>query len=197
MSRVVRLLALGALLAVAACGQPVTTPAVAGPPGAVPATAAPSAPPTSERHAPRVPHPKDARGIAACELLTPRQLVELGLRPESARPAHSRLTRDCSWSAGEGDVAALLIATDEATDGLESIYLQRTGFAVFEPGEVAGHPSVRANLNPGPFCELWVGVADDRLLWVDGKVGVGSLPDPCERSRRMAAAVLSNLPPLT
>ncbi|GEL17722.1 hypothetical protein PA7_15590 [Pseudonocardia asaccharolytica DSM 44247 = NBRC 16224] len=147
-------------------------------------------------HAPRVRNPKDARGIAACDLLTRAQLVDLGLQPDSARPAHSRVSKDCTWETDDGNVAGVLIATDAITSGLESTYLRRDEFAVFEPGEVAGRPSVRANLNPGPFCELWVGVADDRLLWVDGNVGVGSLPDPCERSRRMAEAVLSNLPPL-
>lgn len=146
---------------------------------------------------PRVEHPKDARGIGSCDLLTPSQLTDLGLRPDTARPGTSGVGRMCTWaSTVMGDPAGLTVATDLTVGGLESLYRVRDTFDVFEPGEIGGHPSVRADGNRDGRCSLYVALADDQLMSADGNLSGRPLPDPCARSRRMAELVLSNLPDL-
>lgn len=193
-----RSLAAVLLFAVAACGGPegkddVLTASETTLSGEQPTPAAVA----SMRRPPRVPHPKDARGIAACDLLTPTQLADLGLRPESARPSEIPSAKICTWTDGGNNIASLMISADGIVSGLAGPYALHDTFASFEPETVAGHPAARAVLGTGASCALWVGVADDRLLTVEGNVAGRALPDPCARSRQMAEMVLSNLPPLT
>jgi hypothetical protein len=96
----------------------------------------------------------------------------------------------------DSNVAGVTLATDLSISGLEGLYLVRDTFDVFEPGEVGGHPSVRADRNANGRCSIYVAIADDQLLSTDGNLAGRPLPDPCEPSRRMAELVLSNLPDL-
>ncbi|MHA6793556.1 DUF3558 domain-containing protein [Pseudonocardia bannensis] len=147
--------------------------------------------------APKVVEPKDARSIAACDLLTPAQLTSLDLLPNTARPDTSGGARTCGWkSAKDANLAGVTIATDLAIGGLEGLYLTRDTFEVFEPGDVGGHPSVRADGNRGGRCSLYVAVAEDQLLSTDGNLAGRPASDPCAVSRRMAELVLANLPHL-
>lgn len=144
---------------------------------------------------PQVQNPKDVRTVATCDLLTPSQLTGLGLKPETARPTTSGTARICTWtSTVAGEAAGVTLATNLAIGALENLYVVRNTFQVFEPGEVTGHPSVRADNGNG--CTLYVAIADDQLMSADGHLGGPPLPDPCARSRRMAELVLSNLPDL-
>lgn len=103
----------------------------------------------------------------------------------------------CQWRAGN-DTSLLTITsgTEFAVGGLEGLYLVRDAFPVFEPGELDGFPTVRADAQPGTtFCTLYVGVADDQLIWATVGIAVGPVP-ACDVAREMASMVLSNLPPL-
>ncbi|MFC5993330.1 DUF3558 domain-containing protein [Pseudonocardia hispaniensis] len=182
------------LAALAGCAAP--EPAAQGAPAvAAPVPASATAQPAGA--APRVAHPRDARGIAVCDLLTPAQLTALGLRPETAEPKVLGTGRLCGWrSTTVGEPAGLTIATEIDVRGLDYLYGIRDTFAVFEPLEVAGHPAVRADGNADGRCSLYVAIAEYQLLSADGNLAGRPLPDPCARSRRMIEAVLSNLPPL-
>ncbi|WP_154667127.1 DUF3558 domain-containing protein [Pseudonocardia asaccharolytica] len=185
--------------ALAGCAAPASADRGAPAPPAA-ASPAPASAPSAARsgdEAPRVPRPKDARGIGTCELLTPAQLTALGLRPETAESKAVGTGRLCTWrSTTVGEPAGITIADDIEVRGLEHIYRLRDTFAVFESREVAGHPAVRADGNADGRCSLYVAVAEYQLLSADGNLAGRPLPDPCERSRRMVEAVLSNLPPL-
>lgn len=153
----------------------------------------PSPPP---RYAPAVPEPKDARGIAACDLLTVEQLKQLGLIPDSARRTEGPGTVRCSWSSTVYDAnpVGLELAVDTAVPVLDGTYAIRDALPYFEAREVAGHPAYRAELSETGTCTIVVAISDYQ--------GVGAkadqpASDPCRTSTRMAEFVLSNLPPLT
>ena len=145
----------------------------------------------------RVPDPKTAAGIPPCELLTRRQLVDLGLDPDTA-DAETRGSADsCAWHyADRSSVAFVTMTVEPGSMNLAGLYATRETFAVFEPTTVAGHPAVRADDTGAGVCTLYVAVSDDQLVSADGNpLGRLDLPDPCAPSRRIAEFVLSNLPP--
>lgn len=157
-------------------------------------TGTPSAAP---RFAPSVPSPKDARGIGECDLLTPGQIGDLGLAADTADPGVSGAARVCTWAYRDRrNTAGLQIATERTIPGLDGIYIQRSGFAVFEPVTVSGHPGFHADQVPGDGCSLYIAIADHQLMTVSANLRGEPLPDPCAPSRRMAEMILSNLPPL-
>lgn len=179
----VAVLVAGALVA-AGCTSP-----VAGSPSGV-------APPPP-RFGPTVPQPKDARGIPACDLLTPDQLLDLGLLPDTAEPGGDASVPTCGWrSTDPGGAGGVQLNTALAIPVLDGLYLVRDKFAVYEPLEVAGHPAVHADGNAGPVCTIYVAISDYQGVSADGNLGGRPLPDPCAPSRRMAEFILSNLPPL-
>jgi hypothetical protein len=197
--------ALAVLLAASltACGTTVagapapTAPASASPSGGyAPDVPVPGAPP---RFQPAVPEPKDARGIAACDLITEGQLVELGLRPETATAEITGNTRSCSWSSAVDDTnPAGLELNDETTiPVLDDLYLTREVFFRYEPREVAGHPAVRADYNDIGDCTIITAIADYQGVSTEGNPAGRPQPDPCALSTRMAEFVIANLPPLT
>lgn len=146
-----------------------------------------------------MPEPKDARGIAACDLLTDAQLVELGLRPETATASSiGSTTRSCSWSSAVDDTnPAGLELNDETTiPVLDDLYLTREVFANFEPREVAGHPALRADYNDDGGCTIITAIADYQGVGTQGNPAGRPQPDPCALSTRMAEFIIANLPPL-
>jgi len=185
------------LAAMAAC----TAPAAPGPRAEAPA--GPVVYPFPSSAVPeeiRVRDPKDARGISYCELLTGPQLVALGLEPETAQAGPSGLSfGGCDWRpAGDPDnLAGFGIRVDSAEPALRGVYIERSEEYLFEPTEVAGHPAVAIRDNPGAGCVLEVAVADDQLLSADANTISRPIPDDCDRARRIAEAVLANLPPRT
>lgn len=148
----------------------------------------------------RVRHPKDARGIPYCELLTREQLVGLGLRPDTMRPEPVRPNvGGCDWEPVDDpdNLAGITVRVDARNPALRGVYIMRSGEHLFEPTEVAGHPAVAIRDNPRSGCVLEVGIADDQLLSAGANVTGRPIPDDCERARRIAEAVLANLPPRT
>jgi hypothetical protein len=151
------------------------------------------------RLAPSVPEPKDARGIAPCDLLTDEQLLSVGLIPGSGEEGVSDTAPGCSWSSSldATNPAGLQINTDTAIPALDGIYLTPDVYAVFEPTEVAGHPALRADYIANGVCTIYTGIADHQAVATKSNVAGRPLADPCDIPRRMAEFILSNLPPLT
>jgi hypothetical protein len=145
----------------------------------------------------RVRTPKDARGIAPCDLLTRDQLLMLGLSPDTARPISFGLAEGCVWRHADDSTAASAgLSLDPDAQKLPDLYRIRGAFQTFEILEVAGHPAVRADARPVGQCDLNVAVADLQILTLQGYLDARVLPDPCAPARRMAEMVLANLPPL-
>lgn len=181
---------------VTVAGSPASTPpsAVDGSTPDVPTRRAPP------RFAPAVPEPKDARGVAACDLLTDAQLVELGLRPETATASSvGNTTRSCSWSSAVDDTnpAGLELNDDTTIPALDGLYLTREVYFRFEPREVAGHPAIRADYNDLGDCTILTAIADYQGVSTEGNPAGRPQPDPCALSTRMAEFIIANLPPLT
>lgn len=145
----------------------------------------------------KVRHPKDARGIPPCALLTEAQLVELGLDPASAYPDRRLLGESCVWHYADGSTFAdVSISTDPTATKLPGMYRLHHADPSFEILEIAGHPVVRYDRDPTRECGLSIGVADFQNLGTGGYYDRKPRPDICAQSRRMAEMVLSNLPPL-
>jgi hypothetical protein len=181
-----------------------TTGCAAGPQAVAAGTPAPATSTTdgaTPKLAPPVPAPRNARGVAACNLLTTEQkrAVDADLRTEEPIVQGSYTTR-CSWRTAAGD-GALLVSTapDFPIGGLEGLYLLRSTYAVFQPDELAGFPIVRAEaVDTGDKdCTIYVGIADDQLIWATANFPFTHRPKPsCTIARRMAAGMIANLPPL-
>lgn len=183
------------VLMIAGCGTTVT---------GVPASVSPagSAAVTYEvgPGVPRVGDPRDARGIGPCDLLTDAQLDAVGIDPASAKTSQQNTAFRCSWRSRDklGGFEA-----DNNSDarpngyiaGLSGLYAVRETFAIFEPGELDGFPIVHADRNVGSDCTIYVGVADDQMLWT----AAGYVKGPqkrCDLALKMASAMVSNLPPM-
>lgn len=186
----------------AAPGFPGSSPA--DPPAAVPPSAEQGAgrqgaPPSREplRYSDPVPEPKDARAVAACDLLTDDQVRQLGLVPGSGeqRDQGPRI-QTCVWSSAihPANPVSIQKNVDTPLPVLDGQYLIRDTLLFYEEREVAGHPALRAELSDTGTCTITVAVSD-----YQGVAATADQPasDPCTTSTRMAEFVLSNLPPLT
>lgn len=191
-----RRVALGAVvLVLAGCAGPVA--GVPAPAGAPPAPAAPFTPGPG---VPRVARPRDARHIAACDLLTPAQLEGFGVDLATARSSEQNTGLRCEWRARnklvrfEAVVAAGL-GPSGFIPGLSQLYFQRDTYDIFEPGELDGFPIVHADRDVNSDCTIYVGNADDQVVYTAAGSATGD-PKRCDIARAMASALLSNLPPL-
>jgi hypothetical protein len=183
------------LLALSGCGTTVAgTPTSASPvaDGSVPYEVGPGVP--------RVPNPRDARGIAPCDLLTSAQLEAVGIDPATARTEQQNTAFRCVWRSRDKLGGFEADNNSEARPngylaGLSSLYVFRETFAVFEPGELDGFPIVHADRDVGSDCTIYVGVADDQMLWTAAGYVKGPVKR-CDLALKMASSMLSNLPPL-
>lgn len=146
--------------------------------------------------APPVTDPRDARDIAACELLTVEQKQSVGIDPgddEQIRPGEDR---GCIWTTSDGEGVLSAVGVQNPPVGLDGLYRVRDEYPVFEPGQIAGRPIVRADLvdTDDRDCRIFIGVADDQMIQASAKFafqpGRG-----CEVAREMAEAMIANLPP--
>jgi hypothetical protein len=192
------LVALVGMAAAVACAVPVSgEPRAVGPDLASLSSAPESSGDASPRLASPVREPLDARGIKACDLLTSSQLLELGLKPETAKSRLTNVTDMCAWASTEpGNVASVELGVHPAIPALDGIYLNRDAVAVFEPTEVAGHPAVHTADTVGGACTIYTAIADYQVVGVTADEAGRPRADPCAPSRRMTELILSNLPPL-
>lgn len=141
--------------------------------------------------APPVAHPKDARGVDPCRLLTAPQLDALGLT--GGRREDSSGLVACGWNAkdhlyGVGNT----IDTEPGRQGLTGTYSRRSGYALFEPLEIDGYPAVRAELVDTGDCTIYLGLSDTQV--VDVSTISSGLKDTCSITKRAISAMLTNLP---
>jgi hypothetical protein len=150
---------------------------------------------------PRVARPRDARGVAPCDLLTVAQLEAVGIDPATAKIEQQNTAFRCVWRSRDKLGVFEADNNSEARPngyiaGLSGLYAVGETFEIFEPGELDGFPIVHADRNVGSDCTIYVGVADDQLLWT----AAGYVKGPqkrCDLALAMASSMISNLPPLT
>lgn len=168
------------MLLVAGCASvPSPNPA----PDITPTTTTPSRPTTSVAAA-----APPAVTVAACDVLTPTQVQDLGLDPETATPTDVEGQRLCSWSAAPD-------ARDPGSPLIVAVYASGGGFAGVQavpglPGgsveqtEIDGYPA--SVIDTGGFCSVAV-VLDAATLVVTGGGA------DCEATRTITRAALGNL----
>jgi hypothetical protein len=146
-----------------------------------------------EELAPRVENPKDLRGVDSCELLNAAQKTELAITTPGETLVTEWGEEECSW---QNSALSVALAPDTRRDGLEEAYRRRTNFDNFAESTVDGYPAVRVNFFT-QGCSVFVGVADDQVLFVDFGRVTGKDPalrDPCGFAENVAGMVLANLP---
>lgn len=143
--------------------------------------------------APVVPEPRPLGAVPACEMLTAAQVEALGADPASERNTVEGDPFGCQWdqAAGTGVLGA---SVRLPPIGLESLYLVRDAFEVFESGELAGFPIVRAGnqVEDDRDCWLYIGVSDEQMI--EARASGVEPGQGCATARRMAEAMIANLP---
>lgn len=193
-----RVLAVGvgvvAVLAMAGCQG-----AVAGSPtpttrDATGATSEGAPPATSGRLSPPVEHPKDLRGLDACELLSSEQKAEFSLTEPGKRDTSAWGESNCLL---QGPVLGVQFSPDTTLgQGLEQAYRAKDTFDNFAESEVGGYPAVRVDFAT-QSCGLIVGVSDEQTLSMDFTRISSQAPgkgNPCGFAEQVMGDVVKRLP---
>jgi hypothetical protein len=150
--------------------------------------------PPSDRLSPPVDNPKDLRGVDPCELLTPEQRAELGLRPGEKEDISPWGEETCGFG---GSIVSIGFSPDTTLgEGLDQAYRAKDSFENFAETTVDGYPAVRVNFAT-QICSLIVGVSDTQTLGMDFARVSSSAPgrgDPCGFAESVLGEVIKNLP---
>lgn len=155
--------------------------------------------PTGAEAIPRVDTPHNIGPIAdrTCELLTPQQAARFGLdRPP--RQIRGRLGNvECEWRSSDAAVW-VYISTFTNRLTLEEVYNQRARLPYFELTRVGGFPAIISRTDASlPVCDIDVKPAERQSVTVtyDATRFNNAPQQGCVEGRRVAEAVLANLPP--
>ncbi|SHE72781.1 DUF3558 domain-containing protein [Streptoalloteichus hindustanus] len=162
--------------------------------GTTSATSAPgTSTPSGERLAPPVGDPRDASGVAPCDLLKPDAATRLGFTPPG-QPLSDPSFKPCRWRGPNG--AGVSVFADTGRQGLSEVYKQKSRFRDFRPVTLAGgHPAVFANdVESDVECAVYAGVADTQAVVVSNLRPTSDRANPCEKARLVAEAVIAGLP---
>ncbi|HEY8372688.1 MAG TPA: DUF3558 domain-containing protein [Pseudonocardiaceae bacterium] len=144
--------------------------------------------------APSVTDPKDAGGLAPCDLLKPDRAIAIGLEPEGTEVEPTGRFAPCNWRTSDR-AFAVDVSADTTWEGMDELYDRQDMYAEFEPLEIDGYPAVRVGLYSDPAqCEMFVGIAETQAILVQGTRGPGQTFDTCAKVREVAQAVLASLP---
>lgn len=189
-----------------ACAGATTAPATS--PVTPPATAPAEIPrPNPLQAAPPIPALKNPRDVTAvsgrpCELLTSQQATgfRLDLPPDQLSGLHG--TMRCMWTTTTTPARAIvrIVDVNTSTDGpaLEVIYDRDRGLPFFELTDIAGDPAIVTRSNATlPICAIKIKTAEGQSLSVnyEDKELAKNPQNSCEIGKRVAAAVLMNVPP--
>jgi hypothetical protein len=186
--------ALVAVLSLAACGTDTSgEPVSKGPrPGAPEAGLIPP-----------VQNPRDVAPMVrrACELLTPRQAAEFGLDMPPALTDGLFGTTRCEWTHADRErtiVRNVYVSMFTNNPTVETVYRKRAGFVFFKLDLVDGYPaSVTRSNSDLPICSVDVKTAERQSVTVtyDSEDLRSDPQRSCDVAKRVASAVLTNLPP--
>ena len=148
---------------------------------------------------PRVEKPRNILPVAGrpCELLNPQQAAGFGLdRPP--RQIQGRLGNvECEWRSSKADVW-VYISTFTNRLTLEEVYGRRASLPYFELTQVGGYPAIVSRTEAAlPVCDIDIKPAERQSVTVSyDATRFNKAPQQgCVEGRRVAEAVLANLPP--
>lgn len=155
--------------------------------------------PDAQSVIPRVENPRDVRAVAdrPCDLLTPQQAADFGLdRPPRELPGALGGV-DCEWRSSQADVW-VYISTATGKPTFEEVYGQRGMFHYFELTEIGGYPAIVSRTDAAlPVCDIDLKAGEDQSVTVSyDSTAFNKIPQQgCVVGKRVARAVLQNLPP--
>lgn len=189
---VVGSLAVAAVIAVAGCGTG---------PGSAPVPAQSSSAPAASP----IPPVKNPRNIAAlarrpCEMLTTQQAKDfgLGLPPRQYNFVLGNL--GCEWETTARDqdtIRKVNLSTFTNNPTLEVAYSKDRNRPFFELTEIADYPAIVTRTNENiPICDIYVKPAERQsfTLTYESQEFKSNPQQSCEVGKKVAAAVLMNLP---
>lgn len=137
-----------------------------------------------------------------CDLLTPAQATGFQLDLPADQLTGLRGTLRCKWTTTTGSqveiVRMLDVSLSVNTPAFDVAYNQYRGLPLFDVTTIAGDPAIVAMANPKlPICMVKLKVADQQSISVDyeDKALNKNPQQSCEVGKRVAAAVLTNVPP--
>ncbi len=148
---------------------------------------------------PRVEKPRNITAVAdrPCELLNPQQAAGFGLdRPPRQIPGRLG-SMDCEWRSSKADVW-VYISTFTNRLTLEEVYTRRESLPYFELTRIGGYPAIVSRTDESlPVCDIDIKPAERQSITVSfDSTEFNKAPQQgCVVGRRIAEAVLSNLPP--
>lgn len=153
---------------------------------------------------PRVANPIDIGKFqqAACTMLTPPQLAVFKVGAAGHRRTDG-LGQICDWDDGRGR-SGMTLTTGFVTSGggLSGTYANREHLAFRELPPIVGFPAVIANIastdEAEGICSIGVGASDNVVVTIIVQISGDEVPqpdqrDPCPRTQRIAAAVMTTL----
>jgi hypothetical protein len=137
-----------------------------------------------------------------CDVLTPQQATgfRLDLPGDQLTGLHGTLR--CQWTTTTGSARGIVRMVDVSlsadNSAFEAAYSRDRGLAFFELTDIAGDPAIVTRTNPNlPICTVKIKVAEQQGISVDyeDKALNKNPQQSCEVGKRVAAAVLTNVPP--
>lgn len=174
--------------------------------GSSPGTASESAAPSPTQAADPIPPVKNPRDVAVlarrpCELLTAQQAKEFGLSLPPRQYDAALGNVGCEWETTKPDQALIRkVQIDTLTNNatLEVVYSKDRNLPFFDLTEIAGYPAIVTRSNADlPFCDIDVKPAERQsfTLTYEAPEFRSNPQQSCEVGKKVAAAVLMNLPP--
>jgi hypothetical protein len=182
-----------------ATSAPAPAPATLRPP----ATLSPS-PTQALGPIPPVNNPRDVTTMTRrpCDVLTPQQATGFRLDLPGDQLAGLHGTLRCQWTTTTGTAREIVRMVDVSlsadNSSFEAAYSRDRGLAFFELTNIADYPAIVTRTNPNlPICTVRLKVAEKQSISVDyeDKTLNKNPQQSCEVGKRVAAAVLTNVPP--
>lgn len=135
---------------------------------------------------------------APCNLLRADQLSSPGVS-KAGTSKQGASGPQCDWKTDDRlrgtDFGAVVMKN---SNGLDGLYENKSSYPVFNPGQVAGYPSVDSDITDGAHgaCFTSVGTAKGTGFTVNVFVNNTSAPEyknPCSVSSKIAEIVVGNL----
>lgn len=194
----VALIAVSSVIMLAGCGGTSHAPA----PASAPTSPQPSPRPTVSP-IPPLNNPRDITAMTQrpCDLLTAQQATgfQLDLPADQLTGTHG--TQRCKWttttSPAREIVRMLDVTLSLSNRDFDVAYDRERGLPVFEVTSISGYPAIVTMTNGIlPICAVRIKVAEQQSIFVDyeDKSLNKNTRQSCEISKRIAAAVLTNVP---
>jgi Protein of unknown function (DUF3558) len=174
-----------------------------GTPAPAPTTSQPS-PVRTLAPIPPVSSPRDITALTQrpCELLTLQQATEFQLDLPADQLTGTHGTQRCKWttttSPAHEIVRMLDLTLSVNNSDFDTAYERDRGLPAFEVTTITGYPAIVRMTNAHlPICAVRIKVAEHQSIFVDyeDKMLNKNPRQSCEVGKRIAAAVLTNVPP--